>query len=45
MFYELLKYLEFENKNRFKITWFFTEAKIKNSENRRINESDIIKII
>tara|TARA_Y100000590_G_scaffold450524_2_gene590344 strand:- start:2088 stop:3155 length:1068 start_codon:yes stop_codon:yes gene_type:complete len=45
MFYELLKSLEFENKKRFKITWFFTEAKIKNSENRRINESDITKVI
>ncbi len=45
MFYELLKSLEFENKKRFKITWFFTNAKIKNSENRRINESDITKVI
>ncbi len=45
MFYELLKSLEFENNKRFKITWFFTDAKIKNSENRRINESDITKVI
>ena len=45
MFYELLKSLELKNKKRFKITWFFTNAKIKNSENRRINESDITKVI
>ena len=45
MFYELLKSLEYKNKKRFKITWFFTEAKIKNSKNRRIIESDITKVI
>ena len=45
MFYNLLKSLEFENKKRFKINWFFTETKIQNSQNRRINESDIIKVI
>ena len=45
MFYKSLKSLEFENKKRFKINWFFTETKIKNSQNRRINESDIIKVI
>ena len=45
MFYKLLKSLEFQNKKRFKINWFFTETKIQNSQNRRINESDIIKVI
>ena len=45
MFYNLLKSLEFENKKRFKINWFFTEAKIQKAQNRRINESDIIKVI
>ena len=44
MFYELLKSLEFENNKRFKISWFFTEIKIQNSYNRRINESDIYNI-
>ena len=45
MFFELLKSLEFENKKRFKISWFFTEVKIQNSQNRRANESDIIKVM
>ncbi len=45
MFFELLKSLQFKNKKRFEISWFFTEVKIQNSQNRRVNESDIIKVI
>tara|TARA_B100001250_G_scaffold305811_1_gene267731 strand:- start:954 stop:1985 length:1032 start_codon:yes stop_codon:yes gene_type:complete len=45
MFFEFLKSLEFEQKERLKINWFFTKVKIKNSNNRRVNESDITKLI
>jgi len=45
MFYELLKSLELKYKKRFIISWYFTERKIKNSYEGRINESDIVKTI
>ena len=44
MFYELLKSLEFKNKKRFEVNWFFTDVKIENFQNRRVNESDLINL-